>query len=137
VVLADSGALYALVDRKDVWHDRVRTWWLSSRAREIRCPVTILPEVAYLLGQRIGPPAEAAFTQAVAAGEFVVEALHPEDTARAAELTAADIDLPLGFVDATLVAIAERLGTRAILTTDRRHFSLIRPQHTPAFQLLP
>jgi predicted nucleic acid-binding protein len=43
----------------------------------------------------------------------------------------------IGFVDATLVAIAERLKLTTIATTDRRHFSRIQPAHVRAFTLLP
>jgi predicted nucleic acid-binding protein len=45
--------------------------------------------------------------------------------------------LPLGAVDASVVATAERLGERALMTLDRRHFSVVRPRHTEAFEILP
>ena len=51
------------------------------------------------------------------------------------ELVARYADLPLGTVDATVVAAAERLGITAIATTDRRHFSVVRPAHAEAFEL--
>jgi predicted nucleic acid-binding protein len=43
----------------------------------------------------------------------------------------------IGFVDASIVVIAERLGIEAIATTDRRHFQSVRPNHTKAFRLVP
>ncbi|MGQ0647863.1 MAG: hypothetical protein ACT4P7_09845 [Gemmatimonadaceae bacterium] len=46
-------------------------------------------------------------------------------------------DVALGFVDASLVAIAERLSARHILTTDRRHFDSVKPRHARSFHLLP
>ena len=46
-------------------------------------------------------------------------------------------DLKIGLVDASVVAVAERLNISAIMTTDRRHFSVIRPQNCAAFTLLP
>jgi predicted nucleic acid-binding protein len=45
--------------------------------------------------------------------------------------------LPLGTVDASVVAVSERLGTHTIATLDRRHFSVVRPAHIPAFDLVP
>lgn len=135
-VLADTGPLYALVDRTDIWHDRVRAWWASQRG-PVLIPVSVLPEVSYLLQTRIGPTAEQAFIRAVADGEFITESLEPEDILRAAALMRDYADLPLGFVDASIVAIAERLDVRDILTTDRRHFGVIRPQHVAAFVLAP
>ena len=43
--------------------------------------------------------------------------------------------LTLGTVDASVVAAAERLGITAVATTDRRHFSVVRPSHVAAFEL--
>ncbi len=135
-VIADTGPLYALVDRSDAWHARVAAWWATQRG-PIVVPVSVLPEVSYLLQTRIGPEADQVFIRAVAEGEFITESLEPEDIRRAAELMREYADLPLGFVDATVVATAERMGVRDIVTTDRRHFGVIRPQHTAAFVLWP
>ena len=135
-VVADSGAIYALVDRDDSWHQRVRSWWEQSRDSVV-LPITILPEVAYLLGRRIGPRAEAAFVRSLADGDLTVENLEPADLGRAADLMATYRDAPFGFVDASIAAIAERLGSLTVLTTDRLHFSVVRPRHTPSFILEP
>lgn len=135
-VLADTGALYALLDRDDAWHERVRGWWQQS-AEQVLVPVVVLPEVAYLLSRRIGPSAELAFVKAVASGEFTTEPLVDDDIVRAADLMTAYADTSLGFVDSAVAAAAERLGVARLLTTDRRHFGLIRPRHAPAFRLLP
>ena len=54
-----------------------------------------------------------------------------------AELVARYNDLPLGSVDASVIAAAERRRIADIATLDRRHFSIVRPKHTDAFQLLP
>lgn len=135
-VVADTGALYALVDTSDAWHSRVITWWRSNSSA-IVVPITVLPEICYLLQTRIGPAAELAFVQAVAEEEFTMESVEPEDLVRAASLIHEYADLPLGLVDASIVAVAERLDTRDILTTDRRHFSVVRPRHARSFTLLP
>ncbi|MGI8507788.1 MAG: type II toxin-antitoxin system VapC family toxin [Gemmatimonadaceae bacterium] len=135
-VIADTGPLYALIDSSDAWHERVTAWW-RDRTQNVVVPAVVLPGVSYLLQTRIGPAAELAFIQAVADGEFTIEALEPEDIVRAAVLLRDYADLPLGFADAAVVAAAERLGAREILTTDRRHFSVIQPLHTNALVLLP
>lgn len=135
-ILADTGAVYALIDRDDAWHDRVRGWWERNRD-PVRLPVTVLPEVSWLLGTRIGPRAEAAFVRAMAEGEFQVEPLEDDDFPRIADLVTTYLDTPIGLVDASLVAMAERIGTPHLLTTDRRHFPVIRPRHVPSLVLLP
>ena len=135
-VVADTGALYALVDRSDAWHVRVAAWWERNR-QPVIVPVSVLPEVTYLLQTRIGADAELAFVRAVAAGEFTLEPLDDDDIDRVADVMDAYADFPLGFVDASVVAIAERFETRELLTTDRRHFGAVRPKHARGFQLVP
>lgn len=135
-VVADTGALYALVDRSDRWHLPVTQWWASHGSRAV-VPVVVLPEVCYLLHTRIGTAAEEAFIRSVADREFVLEALDDDDLPRAADVMRRYADLGLGFVDAALTAVAERLETRELLTTDRKHFGVVRPRHARAFVLLP
>ena len=135
-IVADTGPLYALVDSDDAWHERVVAWWSANR-QPIAVPTCVLPEVCYLLHTRIGPEAESAFVRALVNGEFVVEPLEAEDIARAETLLAKHADLELSFVDATVIATAERLDTTELLTTDRRHFVAVRPRHVKSFSLLP
>ena len=133
-LLVDTGILFALADRSDAWHAPVVAMMTANR-EPLLAPVTILPEVAYLLASRLGPHAERAFVRSLAGGEIGVEGLKAADYARASDVLRQYAEI--GFVDATLVAIAERLKLPAIATTDRRHFSRIRPAHLRAFTLLP
>ncbi len=135
-IIADSGALYALADRSDAWHERTLNWWADHGASVV-VPVVVLPEVAYLLETRIGPMAEEAFVRAAAEGEFVLEDLEMDDVIRAADVMRQYADFPIGFVDAVVVATAERLEARELLTTDRRHFGTVRPKHVRSFVLRP
>ena len=133
-VLVDTGILYALADADDSWHVQARDW--SDEGTELLIvPVTVLPEVAYLLQSRLGPAAELAVIQSAAAGELEVEALRQQDLTRCSEVMRRYPEI--GFVDATIVAMAERLKIEMIATTDRRHFALIKPKHVRAFRLVP
>lgn len=100
-------------------------------------PTLVVTEVAYLLATRLGPEPEVRFLGDLAAGAFSVEAVHAGDWLRIAELVATYRDLPLGTVDASIVAAAERLGIEQIATVDRRDFGVVRPRHVEAFTLLP
>jgi predicted nucleic acid-binding protein len=100
-------------------------------------PTLVVAEVTYLIGTRIGWQAEVRFLGDLAGGDFVLEPLHATDLVRIAELVAGYRNLPLGTVDASVVAAAERLSVNNIATTDRRHFSVVRPNHTETFRLLP
>jgi predicted nucleic acid-binding protein len=95
----------------------------------------VLPEVTYLLHNRISPDAERAFIRSIVEGEIGLEPLEDVDMARADTLMRKYDDL--GFVDTTIVATAERLDAVEILTTDRGHFAKVRPTHVGAFTLSP
>jgi len=59
------------------------------------------------------------------------------DWERIAELMEEYLDLPLGMVDASIIALAERRDLEVIATLDERHFRVVRPRHTQAFTLVP
>jgi uncharacterized protein len=100
-------------------------------------PILVVTEAAYLIAARLGAEAEVRFLGDLAAGAFAVEPVAPADWLRIAELVGRYRDLPLGTVDASVVATAERLGITEVATVDRRHFGVVRPRHTEAFTLLP
>jgi predicted nucleic acid-binding protein len=100
-------------------------------------PTLVITEVVYLLGTRLGTEPEIRFLGDLADGAFTVEPVAVVDWLRIAELVARYRDLPLGTVDASVVATAERLGVTEIATVDRRHFTVVRPDHVAAFSLLP
>lgn len=100
-------------------------------------PSPVLGEVGYLLQSRVGPQAEVTFLQSFGNDGFHVAELADEDIPRMAELVDSYLDLPLGIVDAAVIAIAERLRLKEVATLDHRHFSVVRPRHVPAFTLLP
>jgi predicted nucleic acid-binding protein len=70
-------------------------------------------------------------------GTLTIEAPDTDDRARAAEIATTYRELELGYVDAIVVALAERLDERTIATLDKRHFGVIRPRHVRVFELVP
>lgn len=93
--------------------------------------------MSHLLTRGGGDEAEVRLLGDLAAGDLILEPVEPADLLRIAELVATYRDLPLGTVDASVVAAAERLGATQIATLDRRHFGVVRPAHVEAFELLP
>ena len=128
--------MYAYVDADDD-HHAASLEILETDPGPLLVPTLVITEVAYLLATRLAVHAEARFLGDFAAGNLISEAVAAEDWLRMAELVAQYRDLPLGTVDASVVATAERFRLTRILTLDRRHFSVVRPTHTPAFELLP
>lgn len=93
--------------------------------------------MCYLLQTRIGAQAEQVFVRSVADGELIIEPVESDDVTRASALMRESLDFPLGFVDATVIAVAERLGAREILTTDRRHLCAVRTERNHLVTLVP
>jgi len=89
-------------------------------------PTLVITEVTYLVGTRLGVDPEVRFLGDLAAGNLIVEPVAASDWLRIAELVARYGDLPLGTVDASVIAAAERLATTDIATLDRRHFTVAR-----------
>lgn len=99
-------------------------------------PTLVITEVAYLIATRLGVHAEIRFLGDLAAGNLIPEPVAPGDWLRIAELVARYDDLPLGTVDASVIAAAERLAVTEVATLDRRHLTAVRPTFGP-FTLLP
>ena len=110
---------------------------MPSHSGPLIVPQLVVTEVAYLLETRLGPDAEVRFLGDLAAGNLIAEPVQPADWIRIAELVAAYRDLQLGTVDASVVAAAERLRLVQIATLDRRHFTVVRPAHASAFEIVP
>jgi predicted nucleic acid-binding protein len=83
------------------------------------------------------PRAESAFVASISSGELAVIELSATDWARCAELITTYADLRLGLVDASVIAVAERLSVTTIATLNHRDFAVVRPAHCPAFELIP
>ena len=120
-VLLDTGILYAYYDRSDGWHARARGV-ITKHAHGLVVPAPVITEVDHLLGHRIGARARHAFYEGLVGGHYTVADLPQDAYARVAELNQRFAELDLGFVDAAVVAVAERSGIPRIATADRRHF---------------
>ena len=136
MLIVDAGPLYAASARRDKHHER-SVELLSGAARPLLVPALVLTEVSYLLADRIGAHAELAFARSLAGGELVVEPVLDSDWSRISDLMEQYLDLPLGMVDASVVALAERRELEVIATLDQRHFRAVRPRHVEAFRLVP
>jgi predicted nucleic acid-binding protein len=136
VLLVDTGPLVAAADRDDA-HHKACLDLLVGDVGPLVTSALVIAEAAYLLDRQLGAAAEAALFGSLADGTLQVEDLGRADWARVAELVRTYSDMRLGGADASLVALAERLGVTRVATLDRRHFGVVRPRHVKAFDLLP
>lgn len=135
-MIVDAGPLYAYVDADDRHHEACVDL-LETHPGPLLVPALVVTEVVHLLQTRLGTAAEVLFLGDLASGVLTVAPPEPGDWLRIAELVARYDDLPLGTVDASVVALAERTGTTEVATLDRRDFGVVRPDHAEAFTLLP
>ncbi len=136
MLVTDAGPLVAAAATGDRNHERCVAL-LSQAPRPLVVPALVVTEVAYFLADRIGLQAEQAFARSLRDGELLVEPVEPFDWTRILDLLEQYGDLPLGIVDASVVATCERLGVETLATLDRRHFSVVRPRHCAALTLVP
>ena len=108
---------------------------LSSSPRPLLVPALVLTEVSYLLADCIGEHAELAFARALRTASCRSSRCSTHSVC-ISELIE-EIDLPLGMVDASVIALAERRNLEVIATLDQRHFSVVRPRHIESFTLVP
>lgn len=97
----------------------------------------MLVEVDYFIHQRLQPAQRLALLDDISSGAYRIEDLQPGDYRRVRELCDRYADSDIGFVDAAVLAIVERLNEPKLATLDRRHFGLMRPRHVDSLQLLP
>lgn len=135
-LILDTGPLYASLDRSDAEHAACRR--LVEEANEpLVVPAPVLVEVDYWVHVRLHPGVLVAFLGDIIAGAYRVEDVQPQDYRRIHELCDRYGDADIGFVDAAVLAIVERLNEPKLATLDHRHFGVLRPRHADALRLLP
>ena len=134
-IVADTSVVYGALDSYDPNH--VACASAISSSGTVAMPAPVIVEVDWLARSRGRRGAMATLLSSVLDGSLLIVNLDVEDFARATHLVEQYDDLPLDFVDASVIAIAERLEQDTIATLDRRHFSVVRPLHIDAFTLVP
>ena len=135
-LILDTGPLYASLDRNDADHAVCRHL-IDTATEPLVIPAPVLVEVDYLVHVRLHPGVLAALLDDIIAGAYRVENLHAEDYRRIREICDRYGDADIGFVDAAVLAVGERLNEAKLATLDQRHFRLLRPRHVDSLRLLP
>jgi uncharacterized protein len=134
-LILDTGPIVAALNSKDPDHERCAA--LLENMDDLLIPTPVLVEVDYWLVKLGGPEVWSAFVADIERGAYRLAHATDADLKRAAELESTYHDLDLGLVDASIIALCERLGQRTLATLDRRHFSIVRPSHCTHLTLLP
>jgi len=97
-------------------------------------PALAVAEATCFVGRRLGADAEGRFLRGIGTRRGGPS---PEDFSGWRSWWGSTPTFPLGGTDASVIALAERLGARMILTLDRRHFAAVAPRDGRAFELPP
>lgn len=135
-LILDAGPMIAMTDLKEPLQPVIQEL-LEAESGPLAMPAPISAEIDYLVGRRVSSQARRRFLADLAEGKFSVECLDPEDYPVIAALDRRYEDLNLSLADLSIVVIAERLGTRRLLTFDERDFRAVAPLQGGAFELLP
>ncbi len=135
-LILDTGPVYASLDRDDASYRDCRQL-IQQATESLVIPSPVLVEVDYWIHQRLHPGIFVALLDDIDAGAYRIVDLQPEDYQRVRELCDRYADADIGFVDAAVLAITERLREPKLATLDRRHFGMLRPRHVQALQLVP
>lgn len=133
-LIVDTGPLVALLDATDPDHERCEELLQGTDEPRV-VPVCVLVEVEYMV--RPWPGAFRALVADFDSGALDLLDLPLRWLARAGELLDRYRELPLGLVDATVIAATEMLEEPKLATLDHRHFSVVQPEHVSGLTLLP
>ncbi len=136
MIIADTSGLLALFNRREAAHAAVAAF-VATAEEALVVSSYVLAELDCLLATRAGIDAELAVLRELAGGAFVLASLDAEEVEQAAEVIARYHDLGIGIADASIVVLAARMGTRTVLTLDRRHFDAVRPLSGGHFKIVP
>ncbi len=136
MIVLDTSGLYALFVIDEPAHDQVLAALDTERHPFVVSPY-VMAELDYFLAARTGTKAELAALRDLAGGAYDLVPFDEADVRAAADVVERYRDLGTGLTDASLVVLAERYGTRRILTLDRRHFGALRTSRGEPFELVP
>jgi uncharacterized protein len=136
VLIVDTNVWLAAADRRSDRHGDCSAV-LRTHHHELAAPVPVIAETSWLILDRLGAGSQNEFLRTVASGRVEAVDLEAADWARCVELTETYADMSLDLMDASIVAVAERLGLDRIATLNRRDFTVVRPRHVDAFELVP
>ncbi|MGC2375097.1 MAG: PIN domain-containing protein [Solirubrobacteraceae bacterium] len=135
-LVLDTGPLLAALDTADPDHARCAAL-LSEAGEDLVVPILVLAELDYWCHRRLGAAAWLFFLEDLLDGAYRLETATTADLTRCREIQARYDDQQIGVVDASVLALIERLGESKLATLDHRHFGILRPEHTEALSLLP
>ena len=132
--LIDTGAIIALLDRDDEWHEACVSAFASLRL-PLATSSAVLAEVFHLLGDN--PRDRETVWGFLRSGAVTLLPLNDEDLPSLEALMKRYEDRPMDFADATLVLLARKESLATVFTIDRDDFETYRIEGKRRFRIVP
>ena len=136
MLLVDTNVWLAAADSRSRQH-RACLALVNEYRNGLASTAAVIAETGWLLLDRGGPIGQQRFIGSILTGDIDVIDLFATDWIRVHELVSIYTDLSLDVIDASTIAVAERLNQTTIATLDERDFRIVRPAHTDSFELVP
>ncbi len=134
-VILDTNVIYSMMDKDDRQHLKIKKFFQENNDFLYILPSTTIIEICYLVRTRLSPHLEIRFLEEINRN-FNLEPVRDADIFRIVEILKKYDTLGIGYVDASIVAIAERLRLNKILTLDKKHFEVLVPMGFDSFDIL-
>ena len=136
MLLVDTNVWLAAADSRSRQHGAC-LGLISEHRSGLASTAAVIAETGWLLLDRGGSIAQQRFIGSILTGDIDVIDLSATDWTRVHELVSVYADISLDVIDASTIAVAERLNQTTIATLDERDFRIVRPAHTDSFELVP
>jgi uncharacterized protein len=133
-VLADTGAILALLNREDRWHEKCLEV-LSELPIPLLTSEAVLTELFHITGNN--PYHVDAAWKFVRSGSLILAPITHAELPSLHALMSRYADRPMDFADATLVHLAQRESLSTVFTVDHDDFETYRIDGRRRFRVIP
>jgi predicted nucleic acid-binding protein len=135
LIVLDTSAVLAFMDRRDANHEIVRNWMGGNDEELVSTPL-VVAELDHLVQRYGGAIAAKALREDLGNGAYQVE-WWPTAMQETITVAEAHESMQLGLTDASLLALAAHVQSARIATLDERHFRVVKAPSGDVFTLLP
>lgn len=138
MILIDTGAFYALIDKNDSNHAEARRFYERIAGKEVLCTsLPVLTEAWLLIDARLGSYFANKLWASASKGIFEILELERDDLEIAIEIENKYHEAGFGFVDSTCFALCEKYKINKVFTYDRKHFGIYKPNFSDTLDIIP
>ena len=128
MILLDTSGLLAALDESQRDHEACAAALARALPPLLLSPF-VLAELDYLLGEELGWTEQRALLEEVVKGAYRLEAFDPADVGAALGVLDRYVNLELGLADASIVVLAQKYGSRDLLSLDEGRMTGVARHH--------